>query len=73
MFPFIEQEPSASEKFSDGTNIISNTNELVVIDDKAAKEELETQFNPAVEIGSGSNEDIENVTGKLAEVNNNSF
>lgn len=62
----IGQEPSAM--FSDEANIIFNTNEAALVDDKAAKELLETP----VETGPGLL-NIENVTVKPEEVNDNTF
>lgn len=75
-----EQEPSSSEKFTDETNIISNTNERVLIIDEAAKEGSETLLSTIVatefsethvegEAGFELNEGFE--TGKPAEVNYN--
>ncbi|KAM6597320.1 hypothetical protein CsatA_007844 [Cannabis sativa] len=75
------EEPSSSEKFTDESNgnIISNTHEPALVNEKAAKEEPDTLLSTDVvtaffgtpEVtGLESNEGCKNGTGKLAEGQN---
>uniref|UniRef100_A0A803PV92 Uncharacterized protein n=1 Tax=Cannabis sativa TaxID=3483 RepID=A0A803PV92_CANSA len=75
------EEPSSSEKFTDESNgnIISNTHEPTLVNEKAAKEEPDTLLSTDVvtaffgtpEVtGLESNEGCKNGTGKLAEGQN---